>query len=431
MTKAILVLLLCAGIALDFGGHGTFADFESETANSGSALAAGTLTVNDTVDSGTACMSTDGASLNNANAGCNAVLLLDNQEPGRSGVAKITVQNTGTLDASGLWFGASYVNGTLGSDLSPGTITSLTLASPGMEGPVANGDIIEVSYGQDVVDFTAAAGASAGATTISVSSQDIVDALQTGATVVDTSSDTIAGVNTDCYDQKTTQPGGGVIGATKGTDLTFNPITNNPFCAVLQIWVQEVGTNGDYCWYGNTTNEPAGACNAPIYVNLPSGQTIDGTTTSIPANSLGGNVAQNDAILITEGALQTTCTASAPVYITPSATSIPVSGCTPANTFTTAAVVTDSNTLTTLLTDTTHTIASFDTATGPSSRIELTPVSANGTTAFTGIDLPHYDGGSTDTRTFYVGVYFLQKTTQQNVLQGLMSTFGLTWHVTQ
>ncbi|MGH2932930.1 MAG: hypothetical protein ACRDL2_00230 [Gaiellaceae bacterium] len=430
-TKAILVLLIVTGIAAYFGA-GTFAGFDAVTANPASAIASGTLTMNDTVDTGTACMSIGGAAHDNVNAGCDAALSLDNQEPGLSHAAEITVQNSGSLDASELSFGASYVNGTLGSDLDPGTITSLSLASPGLEGPVANGDTIEVSYGEYAVDFTASANASAGATTVSVSSQSITDTLAAGATVVDTSSDTTAGVNTDCYDQRTTVPGGGVIGATVGTDLNFNPVTNNPLCAALLVWVQEIGTGHNYCWYGNTTNAPAGACNAPIYVNLPSGQTIDGTTTSIPVDSLSGNVAQNDTILVTEGATQSSCTASAAVYISPTATSIPVGGCTPGggNTFTTAAVVTDSTTLTNLTGDT-HTITSFDTATKPSSQIELTPVSADGTTAATGTDLPHYDGGSTDTRTFYVGVYFPLKATQQNVLQGLMSTFGLTWQLTQ
>jgi len=94
-------------------------------------------------------------------------------------------------------------------------------------------------------------------------------------------------------------------------------------------------------------------------------------------------------------------------------------------------VITDATTITTLSTDTTDTISNFDTTRKYSNKIELTPVSANGTTAATGTDLPHYDAGSTDTRKFYVGVYLPSTTAPQNFLQGLESTFGLTWHIDQ
>jgi len=100
-------------------------------------------------------------------------------------------------------------------------------------------------------------------------------------------------------------------------------------------------------------------------------------------------------------------------------------------TFDSSTVVTDTTTLTTLSTDTTNTISNFDTTKKYASKVELTPVSANGTTAATGTDLPHYDGGNTDTRKFYVGVYVPSTTASQNQLQGLKSTFGITWHIDQ
>jgi hypothetical protein len=41
-------------------------------------------------------------------------------------------------------------------------------------------------------------------------------------------------------------------------------------------------------------------------------------------------------------------------------------------------------------------------------------------------------GSSSDTRTFIVGVYMPSPTgTNQNPLQGLSSTFGITWHLDQ
>ena len=46
-------------------------------------------------------------------------------------------------------------------------------------------------------------------------------------------------------------------------------------------------------------------------------------------------------------------------------------------------------------------------------------------------ELSHFNSG-TYTRTFQVGVYFPAPAgTNQNALQGLASTFGLTWHVDQ
>ena len=60
--------------------------------------------------------------------------------------------------------------------------------------------------------------------------------------------------------------------------------------------------------------------------------------------------------------------------------------------------------------------------------IFLPPVTANGTAnASAAVQL-----ASGSTRTFYVGVYFPSPTgSNQNNLQGLISTFGLLWHMDQ
>jgi hypothetical protein len=429
-SKAILVLMMCAGIAAYFGGAGTFAGFTAETSNPGSNIAAGTLTMNNTVNSGTACLSLNGASSNNVNANCSVALSYDNFEPTNVAAAKITIQNTGSLNASKFYMGSPYVGGKLGAQINQGSnVTSITLSAPGLEGPVSSGDHIQVSYGAGQQVFVASANAAAGATTVSVNSLAATATFGVGGTVYDTDSNTSAS-NTDCYDTKTTTPGGGVTGATKGTDLSFNPTTGNPFCGTLVFFVQEVGTNHNYCWYGNTSSSPpAGACNAPVSVNLSSGVTTSGATSSLAVNALNGNVKNGDSISIKEGATTVTCTATATAYIL--ATSISVNSC-GAGTFTTAALVTDATTLTTLNADVTHTLTNFDTTTKGSSHVELTPVTANGTTAAAATDLPHYDSGVTDTRTFYVGAYFPNPTGGlQNQLQGLLSTFGITWHIDQ
>ena len=99
--------------------------------------------------------------------------------------------------------------------------------------------------------------------------------------------------------------------------------------------------------------------------------------------------------------------------------------------FNSTAVITDTSSLSRIGSDTTHNISKFDQNAKYSSKIELTPVSANGTTAATGTDL-----ASNATRTFVVGVIVAGSNAAppanaQNQLQQLKSTFGLTWHIDQ
>jgi hypothetical protein len=90
-------------------------------------------------------------------------------------------------------------------------------------------------------------------------------------------------------------------------------------------------------------------------------------------------------------------------------------------------VITDYTTLNTLSSDAgASSVSQFDIQKKYSGKIELTPVSANGTTAATGTDL-----ASSGARTFVVGIIIPGPTAAQNQLQGLKSTFGLTWHIDQ
>jgi hypothetical protein len=201
------------------------------------------------------------------------------------------------------------------------------------------------------------------------------------------------------------------------------------------FFIQEQSSSGkNYCWYGNGSGGSAGGCVAPISSTLSAGGTIDNTTTTLSVSALGGNVlgtTTHDVLKITEGNKSTTCNAQANAYIND--TSITVSGCSPSNTFTTAAVVTDSTTLATLNSDTTHTISNFDTSANWNvGKIPLYTVSGNG-----GINNPstielNKHGDTGDTRIFYVGVYMPATSgSAQNLLQGLKSTFGISWHVDQ
>ena len=95
-------------------------------------------------------------------------------------------------------------------------------------------------------------------------------------------------------------------------------------------------------------------------------------------------------------------------------------------TFDNNATITDTTTLATLSSDTADTISQFDITKNYSQKIELTPVSSNGSAPATGTDLA--SGGA---RTFVVGVVIPGPAAAQNQLQGLKSTFGLTWHIDQ
>lgn len=427
--KQFLLGLMLLGAVTYFGGGGTWASFSAETENGGTSVASGTLTMSDQVNSTSACLSANAASINNSNASCNAALALTNVAPGVfGGVAQITIQNTGSIDASKLFFWASSVNATLNAPLtSPIAVTTLTVTP--LEGNVTSGDQIVVSYGTHTQTFTANAAAAGGATTISVASVAANFSYPVGATVTDTSSNSSVN-NTNCYDVKTTVPG--TAGATKGTDLNFNPPAGNPFCAATLVFVQETTGGLNYCWLGKGSSPEAanGQCTAPISVTLSSALSITGPILALPVNALNGNVASGDSIVVTSGANTQTFTATAAAYF--GATSIAVASVTPNFAYPITSTVTDSTSQGTLNSDTTDTLTNFDTAHGSSGRIQLYPVTANGIVNTTApVQLSHFNSG-TFSRVFQVGLYVPAPAgTNQNQLQGLSSTFGITWHIDQ
>jgi hypothetical protein len=81
----------------------------------------------------------------------------------------------------------------------------------------------------------------------------------------------------------------------------------------------------------------------------------------------------------------------------------------------------------------TDTITNFNTMhNGALGKIQLYPVSSSGVLdTAASVQLSHFNSG-TYARTFQVGVYLPAPTGQnQNPLQGLISTFGITWHIDQ
>ncbi len=298
-----------------------------------------------------------------------------------------------------------------------------------MQGTISTGDSIVLTSGVNTQTYIASAGASPGATSISVTAQAANASYPSGTTTfVD-----ISKTNNNCYDAKTTVSG--TAGSSKGTDLNFNPLTGNPYCSALLLYVQETTGGKYYCWAGKGSSPEAanGMCVAPISVN-PTGAVSSGakSSTSLPVGALNGNVAAGDTLVITEGSKTDTLTESAGGDAYFGATSLTVSG-TLANSYTTAATITDSTAQGALNSDTTDTISNFDTAhNGTLGKISLYPVTANGTVSTTNPVQLGNASSATPARTFQLGVYMSAPSgTNQNPLQGLSSTFGITWHLDQ
>jgi hypothetical protein len=422
--KAFLTLLMALGAVAYFGGDGTLASFSAETANPGSTIASGTLTMSNTVNSGTACLSSSGTGAsNNVNSSCDKLFTITNVAPGvYAGVAQVTVKNTGSLNASKLWVWAPTTSSTLTTALTSGT-SYTTLAVTALKSAIVAGQGVVVSSGTHSQTFYASAAAAANATSISVTSQAASFSYPVGSNV---------DVN-DCYDQTTTSaPSGAPSGTTYGSQLNFNTTAGNPMCGAMVMYVQETGqvsgsggtTSYSYCWLGNSSGQSL--CVAPISVTLSS--SVTSSSTALPVSALNGNVKSGDTIVVTKSD-GSTLTFAATQDVTFGATSIPVGSGSGTGTATSGSTVSDTSSLGTLDADTTNTITNFDTShnsrVGP---VQLAQVTANGTLGNTG--LTQLASGAS--RTFEVGILLPAPTGGiQNNLQGLFSTFGLTWHIDQ
>jgi predicted ribosomally synthesized peptide with SipW-like signal peptide len=102
--KVLLSMGVLAGVGA-LAGAGTFASFTAQTTNPGNTFADGTLVLRDTVNVGTACLSTDADGTTDVNEGegdCEAVFDLSVKKPGDSHTANITLDNMGSLPAADL-----------------------------------------------------------------------------------------------------------------------------------------------------------------------------------------------------------------------------------------------------------------------------------------------------------------------------------------
>jgi hypothetical protein len=313
----------------------------------------------------------------------------------------------------------------------------------GVEGTMSPGDFITISYGGHSQTFCVA-----GASNVSGSSVSSIP-VQTytppstcsagnptptfnfpaGSTIQDSSSNTTAS-NTDCYDKQTTPLGAGA---------GWNPATGNPLCVATLGYIQETTGGKNYCWYGNSTGAPTGACTAPISTKASnlSGAVATSTTYNLSSN-LTGNVKSGDTLQFSENGNVVQCTSTNSglpgtndYYIGASILKTSATACTiisGTNTgFDSNAIITDYTTTNTLASDSSHTLSQFDINKNYNHEIELTPVTANGTAPVAAVDLAA-SGGQ---RTFVVGIFIPGPAAAQNQLQGLTSTFGLTWHIDQ
>jgi predicted ribosomally synthesized peptide with SipW-like signal peptide len=101
-AKQYLMLLCVIGLVSVASGSGTFASFTAETTNAGNTFATGTIVLSNTVNAGTACLSTNGGSTDtNVYAGCDKVFQVSVKKPGDSFTTdQIDIQNAGSLNAS-------------------------------------------------------------------------------------------------------------------------------------------------------------------------------------------------------------------------------------------------------------------------------------------------------------------------------------------
>ena len=116
LKQKVLMSVGTLGVAAAVAAGGSFATFSAQTSNPGNTFATGTLVMSNTVDTGTACLSTGGGSINtNVNNACDALFNLTVKKPGDFATANLTIKNEGSLDATAL---KSFATGCTDGDAS-------------------------------------------------------------------------------------------------------------------------------------------------------------------------------------------------------------------------------------------------------------------------------------------------------------------------
>jgi hypothetical protein len=119
--KVLLSLGVVAGIGA-LAGAGTFATFTAQTTNPGNIFADGTLVLSNTVNTGSACLSTNAGNTDvNDNSSCDVAFDLSVQKPGDSDTADISLQDVGSLAASALTAFGTCTDGDSAGEIYHGT----------------------------------------------------------------------------------------------------------------------------------------------------------------------------------------------------------------------------------------------------------------------------------------------------------------------
>jgi hypothetical protein len=189
----------------------------------------------------------------------------------------------------------------------------------------------------------------------------------------------------------------------------------------------------------NWTVVTRGTVNGTTAAAHSNGAAVSPVTFNLNVGTLDGNIRYNDVITFSESGNSMTCNAGANYNVALNTATIPVAvfDCSGGNsqTFDGSASVKDTTAFNALNgTNPSSTISNFDTAHGPGHAITMAPLTANGTVAANPtveLGKSGSSGATPDTRVFYVGIYIPNGGSNQNNLQGLFSTFGLTWHIDQ
>lgn len=502
--KRWLLVALVLGLIAFSGTGGTFASFNAITTNAGNALSTGTLTLSDTVTSGTVCLSSGGpvgSATTNHNSACTSVLTVTNLSPGSwsmsTQTANVTVEDTGSLNAGTFNLGAPTGASCSSAKTTRApyiAVSGVSFTAGSTKGSVtAGGKLAKVQVGMPVL----AAGIPSGTTVTAVGSETVTmsqkAATSEAAENVDFGwSTTLANVHFTENSKQVTRSGGfpgvwvgmtvsaahtpvptstvvtavsgtsitisqtatktttftAVFGATSGTQNNFTATpaaTSYPLCSKATLFIQEAATvNGhidDYCWYGlsgvtsgdsvtgtgRTEGSSTGLCLAPLSTTLAT--TVSCATGTITLSAVTGPIFKSNVLdVVSKGHTCTLTVTTTTIKPSTSPTTIHVTHSTGTGTFPKGAAVSDSTTAAKLNSDHTHTIKNFlSTYKHTREGIILYPVTASGkVTKAATVQLSSFES-----RTFTIGLYLPETSGTHNTVQGLKTTFGLTWFVTQ
>ncbi len=103
-SRKVLLSMGVLAVVGALAGTGTFASFFAQTTNPGNVFADGTLVLSDTVNTGTACLSTAGGTtdVNSSSSGCDESFNVTVAKPGDSSTSTLTIENKGSLAATAL-----------------------------------------------------------------------------------------------------------------------------------------------------------------------------------------------------------------------------------------------------------------------------------------------------------------------------------------